>query len=659
MKNYNIYILKAFKALLLLVLVAACSQDDVEQSIPLPAGQYPLDLTVSVEGMKSRSDGKDNWKGGDEIGVKIGSDSEVGLYTLDNRGNVDIANSANILHWKTTSPATVKAWYPAEPQTNVSIADQSGLSDFSSIDYLTATAENQSYKNSVDLTFKHQMAKVKCVLEREGDGITYNEATKATITFQGFTEASFAEGELTGSNFGDITAIKREFTYEALLVPADMTGKELFRVNINVGGYDKTFSYPPDGSHIELKPGTSYVFNVTLTRDDMVVSEISARWDGDEEEIITDPIPLNLYLPEEFFNLLNTGELEISQNATPSIDSDREDIIPEDDKYLVNGNTFTIIMPVTEDNLMKGFSFSEGIGSINRVRFEDRHVFTYKASTETVRLEYGEYMQVGDYLYTNGKWRPDIVGVDYNPGDDEEDGDINTGDLNRNPNFGYGYDNDGEIWDCIGVIFKVGPGNGDSPENYNMLETIHGYAVALHDASVPTEIGNWGANLKEEREIGEYPRFTDVYNGYTNTQKMLPIANNNKSAIDRNGELAYWAFYKLDEYNKSVKVPEYFSTWYIPSIGQLRDLYDFTRRRECLVMAGGEDFILSDVGIFPYEDSRFDTFGSKYWSSTQSPNETTWVFRFEGGKAATSAKRVVTITRSRGSQSRVRAVLTF
>ena len=96
MNKYNKYILQTIKALLLLGLVASCSQDDVEQNEILPAGQYPLNLTVSVEGMKSRASGKDNWKDGDEIGVRIGSDREVGRYALDKEGNVAIDTSTNI-----------------------------------------------------------------------------------------------------------------------------------------------------------------------------------------------------------------------------------------------------------------------------------------------------------------------------------------------------------------------------------------------------------------------------------------------------------------------------------------------------------------------------------------------------------------------------------
>ncbi|MDE6301696.1 MAG: fimbrillin family protein, partial [Muribaculaceae bacterium] len=246
MNNYNIYILRTLPVLLLFALVASCSQEDFQPSLALPEGQYPLDLTVSVEGMKSRASGKDKWEKGDEIGVKIGENPEVGLYSLGDNGNVDIDNSANILHWKTTSPATVKAWYPSQPQTGVSIADQSKLSDFSSIDYLAATAENQSYKNSVGLTFKHQMAKVSCYLETADERVIDSyELNKAKVTFKGCTVASFAEGKLTGDAFGEIIPVKGFLTREVLLVPTDMTGKELFRIDFNVGGYDKSFSYIP------------------------------------------------------------------------------------------------------------------------------------------------------------------------------------------------------------------------------------------------------------------------------------------------------------------------------------------------------------------------------------------------------------------------------
>ncbi|MDE5551769.1 MAG: fimbrillin family protein, partial [Muribaculaceae bacterium] len=180
MINYYRYTLRTIASMMLFVIVTSCSIDDIEQGVPLPPGQYPLDLTVSVAGMKTRANGNDRWKNGDEISVRIGSDVEEGRYTLDNYGNIDVQNSAKILHWKTTAPATVKAWYPSTPQTNVSIADQSKLLDFSSIDYMAAVAENQNYKNTVGLTFKHSMAKVKCAI-RSSDmiGVTVQDLMNA------------------------------------------------------------------------------------------------------------------------------------------------------------------------------------------------------------------------------------------------------------------------------------------------------------------------------------------------------------------------------------------------------------------------------------------------------------------------------------------------
>ncbi|MDE7180964.1 MAG: fimbrillin family protein [Muribaculaceae bacterium] len=661
MKNH-IYILQTVKALLLSVMVASCSQDDFEQGTPLPAGQYPLDLTVSVKEMKSRADGKDSWKNGDEIGVRIGSDSEVGLYTLDNKGNVDITNSANILHWKTTSPATVKAWYPYAPQTDISIHDQSKLPDFSSIDYLAATAENQSYKNPVNLTFKHQMAKVTCYLITADEKIINDyDLNKAKVTFKGCTVASFAEGELTGDAFGEIIPVKGFLTREALLVPADMTGKELFRIDFNVGGYDKSFSYIPDGDFANLQPGTSYDFSVTLSRDEMVVNAISASWDGNEENIKSEPIPISLYFSDDLTQEIFESYADRSQNIYWD---DGEEC------YKAEDNTFTISLTLDEDggNFMKGFKVTEGIVSVNRVRVENRHVFTFKSNSEKVCIEYGDYVQEGDFIYSNGKWRPDLFNnTAVNDDGDEEDPEIrdeDLEDLNKNPNFGYGYDYNGEEWECIGVVFKVGPGNGDTVENYGgRLETIHGYAVALHDVSAPSEIGNWGGCLDNgirdvEAAIGLYYNFTNLYNGYTDTQEMLLIANANLLAIDREGEPAYWVFYKLNDYNETVKVPEYSSPWYLPSIGQLYDVYKFSGRRERLLMAGGEEFILSDAGIFPYGSTKYDLFGAKYWSSTQKTRDHVWVLRFQGGKIGDSVKLGVSLG-SRSSLSRARAVLTF
>ena len=62
------------------------------------------------------------------------------------------------LYWTSTDPTTVTAWYSTNE--TVDLSDQSnGL-----VYVLKATAENATYDNKITLGFKHQLAKVRVVL---------------------------------------------------------------------------------------------------------------------------------------------------------------------------------------------------------------------------------------------------------------------------------------------------------------------------------------------------------------------------------------------------------------------------------------------------------------------------------------------------------------
>ena len=194
--------------LLLCASAASCSQDElgIEQGEPLPPGKYPLELTASVEGIKTRSTGKDGWAEGDKIGVRIGADGATGCYELNHEdGTVKEVHTP--VYWQSTAPATVTAWYPFEAQTAKDITNQS--EGYEAIDFLKATAENKKFNDKVELSFIHQMAKVSYTLKK-GDGITDNGITdndlkEATVQIAGYTKASFSEGKLAGTDDGWIT----------------------------------------------------------------------------------------------------------------------------------------------------------------------------------------------------------------------------------------------------------------------------------------------------------------------------------------------------------------------------------------------------------------------------------------------------------------------
>ncbi|MDE7368149.1 MAG: fimbrillin family protein, partial [Muribaculaceae bacterium] len=249
-------------------------QDDMNSGgNPLPPGKYPLLLTASIDGMTSgRSAAKDAWAKGDTIGVRIG-DGEMGLYALNPDGTIQ--DMVHALHWQNTVPANVKAWFPHDDRTDVSLADQS--EGFYDKDYLYAEVPNQMYYSQVPLKFKHSMAKVQCNII-QGTDITDEEFKTLVFNFWGFTKASWVDGVLTGKDYGKITSTS---DHQALVVPQDMTGKELFHISITVSINGKVvtreFSYK--STEGELQSGTRYIYNITVKKDRIDVNPLIGKWE--------------------------------------------------------------------------------------------------------------------------------------------------------------------------------------------------------------------------------------------------------------------------------------------------------------------------------------------------------------------------------------------
>lgn len=260
------------------MLMSSCGAENLEEKgTPLPDGEYPLQLTASVDGMTSRTAGKDAWTDGDIIGVRIG-DSEPGKYKLDADGGVK--EFVTPLYWQNTAPATVTAWYPYDSQNNVDISDQTaGFADF---DFLYASADNQSYSSPTVLKFKHRMAKVKYTLVK-GDGITDEELAEVKVQLAGCIQASFSEGALSGAGDGWITPTSDN---EALLVPKDMTGKKF--INVEVNGTD--FYYTPEEQDAGLlAAGMVNTYTITVNAKSIDVKAVTGgEWtdSGNSKDLV-------------------------------------------------------------------------------------------------------------------------------------------------------------------------------------------------------------------------------------------------------------------------------------------------------------------------------------------------------------------------------------
>lgn len=277
-------------------LLASCSQEELEGGgTALPAGKYPLAFTAGVGEMQTRAvAGKDVWTENDAIGVRMGSGTETAKYEPKPDGGTWTArpaDAANTLYWQSTAPAYITAWYPYGEQNNVDISDQS--KGFAGFDFLRAEA-SASYNTPLALTFRHQMAKVTCVLTNDAS-LSPDEWKSVRVAYYGYPSATFTDGELkNGSDeMGWITPqadtdTEAGNTHVALLVPQVLDGKTSFiRVTATVGGTKRDFYYTPTGNAAKIEGGKAYTYNISVRRDGISVKQVTGgTWnDGGETQV--------------------------------------------------------------------------------------------------------------------------------------------------------------------------------------------------------------------------------------------------------------------------------------------------------------------------------------------------------------------------------------
>ena len=248
------------------ILFTACSQDELaEQGNILPDGEYPLQIgsvTLDVESSaepcseerpQTRVAENDNgtgsvwqWDGSEMIGVRLGD--ETTTYTL----NADkTLTTDQQLYWTSAAPATVTAWYPTDE--SVDLSDQSeGLAYM-----LKAEVPGATYNNEITLDFKHQLAKVRVVLNGTQASLAQS------VEVYGYTTCTNNEGApIAGDTQGWLKMKHTTYTdgtecWEANVVPATITLDNFVRIN----GQTATVN---DGFPTTLDASTMYTIDLTV-----------------------------------------------------------------------------------------------------------------------------------------------------------------------------------------------------------------------------------------------------------------------------------------------------------------------------------------------------------------------------------------------------------
>ena len=249
----------------LLLLLAACTKDELADDARLPEGQYPLEITritLGVEGGEAQpwgtpqtrvsesGDGTGSvFDAGDRFAVQIDGEEEVGTYTVHDDHTV---RAEKPLYWYDRNDHTVTAWYPATDGT-IDLGNQS-----QSLAYLLSSTGTGKYPDPVTLNFTHALAKVRITPSDDALGKVQS------LQLYTYTQCTYEKGNAgQGSQEGWIEMKKCEYTengatitcWEANVVP----GYEIKKLRAN-GIEERDLS-------VAFTPEAGKFYNITLDKD--------------------------------------------------------------------------------------------------------------------------------------------------------------------------------------------------------------------------------------------------------------------------------------------------------------------------------------------------------------------------------------------------------
>ena len=311
---------KIISACAVLVALASCSND--QELSQQSAEDTPIRIQANVGGIATRAGSNiqgNQFDAGEKINVYLfeksggdggqttyGTNGLVVFQTSDANGNMSPINPAGDLYYPTNGqPVLAYAFYPAlsgesgydikNNANTFTVADnQSTPAAYKKSDLMFAKqVETPKKNNPIQLTFAHQLTKIKVIL-KAGAGLTnvsgatikmlnvdktialtmptdYSTATDITLS-----SPSDNAGP-TGIQFGTFDADNKN---AIIIVPQTVEkGTKLFEVIYNGGKY--SYTLPNEGSGVTFAAKTEYTYTLTLKPGALTVESLKITPWGD------------------------------------------------------------------------------------------------------------------------------------------------------------------------------------------------------------------------------------------------------------------------------------------------------------------------------------------------------------------------------------------
>ena len=303
---------KIISACAVLVALASCSNDhELSQQ---SAEDTPIRIQANVGGIATRAGSNiqgNQFDAGEKINVYLfersggdggqttyGTNGLVVFQTSDANGNMSPINPAGDLYYPTNGqPVLAYAFYPAlsgesgydikNNANTFTVADnQSTPAAYKKSDLMFAKqVETPKKNNPIQLTFAHQLTKIKVIL-KAGAGLT--NVTGATIRMLNVDKtialtmptSDYSQEITLGSTSENVSTTGIQFgTYEAIngnaiiIVPQTVAkGTKLFEVSYNGGKY--SYTLPDEGNNVTFAPKTEYTYTLTLKSGALTVTSL-------------------------------------------------------------------------------------------------------------------------------------------------------------------------------------------------------------------------------------------------------------------------------------------------------------------------------------------------------------------------------------------------
>ena len=612
----------------LALLAASCSTDE-DDGTTLPDGKYPMTFAAQVDGLvatraTTAADGKTSWENSDLVAISMDGGTNHKQYKITDAssGAMSPSDEANTLYWSKTQE-TLAAWYPigctignGGGGSEISITDQSsGFGTLENILHAPAKDYTFSSGGAVTFSFRHALAKVKVTLQK-GEGIEDSDLSGATVTFMGYTAGSLRyDGMAGGGSNGEITPKKETSadggsgtpaTYTALLIPQQMQGEKFIRVTVGTSTAARDYFYTPTGStDANLEAGKEYAYTITVKKTGLVVqvTDNGVAWGSGTD--ITGGTPSTIeHHVITIANKSNLTNVEVKDANGTAISAQ------PNGTYLLpaTATTFSVSYDAPS-NKKQSLVPTSGLCRLNRTLDSSaqnsgtqKHICNYSSVISDVTLALDEYVQMGDFYYSDGTWSAPF-----------------TVSANAAAN--------GTSPTIIGIVLKVGrDGSGDwkddctyQTKDGSAMPTIHGYVLALYDANSGSYC-QWGSNgiqvdhadMNREQNTGFY--------GYKNTQAIISFNKGKNGTLSSAFPATYYATtdYETRESSKYAS-PANSSGWFLPSAGQ------------CQYWLNNKDALLESVKKAT-GDSGYN-WQYYYWSSSEDsidPADYAWFAHFTG-----------------------------